>query len=243
MLNTLREFFHIAAHLFRRDLGVDLRRADAAVSQHLRERFDGHVVRQAHRRRVGMAAHVPRNVLLDTAFSRNHLDAVLAVGIARNGQQLIAIGHAVVLFDDMLGHLQQAYIRFRTRLLTVGDNPQMAVERGLQVRSGQVRHIRPAQPRKGAEDEQVADHLVTFLFECPVNQQLDFLFGQKAPFRFFFGDAVREKRIALQQSVIDGHVDNLTERHHIRPNRIVAMVLFGFEEKLEVGDERRSKLL
>lgn len=58
LFDTLREFFHIAAHFLRRDFGVDLRRADAAVSEHLRERFDGHVVRQAHRRRVGVAAHV-----------------------------------------------------------------------------------------------------------------------------------------------------------------------------------------
>lgn len=189
-----------------------------------------------------MSCAMPRDVLLDTAFSRNHFDAVLAVGIARNGQQLIALGHAVVFFDDMLGNLQQANIRFRTRLLAVGDNPQVAVERGLQVRFRQVRHIRPAQTREGAEDEQVADDLVTLLFECPVNQQLDFLFGQETPFRFLFRNAVRKERIALQQSVIDGHVDDFSERHHIRPHRIVAMVPFSFEEQLEVGDERRSKL-
>lgn len=190
-----------------------------------------------------MSSHVPRDVFLDTAFSRNYLDAVLAVGITRNGKQFIAFGHAVVFLDDMFSNVQQADIRFRTRLLAVGDNPQVAVERGLQVRFRQVRHIRPAQPRKGAEDEQVADHLVAFLLERTVDKELDFLFGQKAPFRFLFRNAVREERIALQQAVIDGHVDNLTERHHVRPDRIVAMVLLGFEEQLEVGDERRRKLL
>lgn len=129
-----------------------------------------------------MITHVPRDVFLDTALSRNHLDAVLAVGITRNRQQFIALGHAVVLFDNMLGNLQQANVRFRARLLAVGDNPQMTVERGLQVRFPEVRHIRPAQSRKGAEDEQVADHLITLLFERTVNQELDFLFGKKAPF-------------------------------------------------------------
>lgn len=118
----------------------------------------------------------------------------------------------------------------------------MAVERGLQVRFRKVRHIRPAQPRKGAEDEQVADHLVTFLFERTVDKELNLLFGQKAPLRFLFGDTVRKERIALQQSVIDGHIDDFPERHHIRPDRVVAMVLLRFEEQLEVGDERRSKL-
>lgn len=35
-----------------------------------------------------MAVNVPRDIFLDTALSRNHFDAVLAVGIAGNGQQL-----------------------------------------------------------------------------------------------------------------------------------------------------------
>lgn len=81
---------------------------------------------------------MPRDIFLDTAFFRNHFDAVLAVGITRNGQQFVALGHAVVLFDDMLGYIQQADIRFCTRLLAIGDNPQMAVERGLQVRFRQI---------------------------------------------------------------------------------------------------------
>ena len=46
----------------------------------------------------------------------------------------------------------------------------MTVERGAQVRFGKVRHIRPAQAREGAEDEQVADQFVAFLFECAVDQ-------------------------------------------------------------------------
>lgn len=58
MLDTLREFLHIAAHFLGCNLRIYLRRADATVSQHLRESFDRYVVRQADRRGVGMAAHV-----------------------------------------------------------------------------------------------------------------------------------------------------------------------------------------
>ncbi len=36
-------------------------------------------------------------------------------------------------------------------------------------------------------------------------------------------------RIALQQAVIDGHVDNLSERHSIRLNCVVALVLLGLK--------------
>ena len=48
---------------------------------------------------------MPRDVLFDTALLRYCFDAVLAVGITRNGQQLIPFGHAVVLLDDMSGNV------------------------------------------------------------------------------------------------------------------------------------------
>ena len=106
----------------------------------------------------------------------------------------------------------------------------MTVERGAQIGFCKVRHIRPAQSRKGAEDEQVADQFVAFLFECAVDQQLDLLLGQEAPFGLLLRDAVREERVARQQAVIDGHEDNLSEWHHIRPDRVVAVVLFYPQE-------------
>lgn len=75
-----------------------------------------------------MASHVPRYVFLNTASLRYGLNAVLAVIVTRNGQQLISLGHAVVLLDDMLGNIQQSDIGFDTRFLTVGIQPQMPVE-------------------------------------------------------------------------------------------------------------------
>ena len=65
---------------------------------------------------------------------------------------------------------------------------------------------------------------------------------QKTTFGLLPRDAICEERGALQQAVIDGHEDNLPEWHHVRLDRVVAMVLLGFEEQLEVGDERRGKL-
>lgn len=162
-----------------------------------------------------MSCLVPRYVFLDAAYLRYGLNAVLTIIIAWNGQELSVGRHIAVLLDNMLGDIQQSDIRFDTRFLTVGIQPQMPVERSLQIRFGKVRHIRPAQSRKGTENEQVADQRVTRLLERPVDQEPDFLFGQKTPFGLLFGDAVREERIALQQTVIDGHIDNLPKRHHI----------------------------
>ena len=185
---------------------------------------------------------MPRDVLFDTALLRYCFDAVLAVGVTGNWQQFVPFGHAVVFLDDVSGNVQQPDIRFDACFLAVRVDPQMPVERGAQVGFRQVRHIRPAQTRKGAEDEQIADQLVAFLFECAVDQECDFLLGQKTPFGLLLRDAVREERVALQQTVIDGHIDYFPERHHIRPDRVVAVVLLGFEEQLEVGDERGGKL-
>ena len=154
LLDTLREFLHVAAHFLGGNLRIDLRRADAAVSQHLRERFDRYVVRQADRRGVGMAAHVPRYVFLDAAYLRYGLNAVLTIIIAWNGQELSVGRHIAVLLDNMLGDIQQSDIRFDTRFLTVGIQPQMPVERSLQIRFGKVRHIRPAQSRERIENYQ-----------------------------------------------------------------------------------------
>ena len=50
---------------------------------------------------------------------------------------------------------------------------------------------------------------------------------------------VCEERIALQQAVIVGYEDNLPQQYHVRLHCVVAVVLFDFEEQLEIGDERR----
>lgn len=116
-----------------------------------------------------MTPHVPRDVFLDAASLRYGLNAVFTIIVAWNGQQLISLGHAVVFLDDMLGDVQQPDIRFDTRFLTVGVQPQMPVERGLQIRSGKVRHIRPTQSRERAENEQITNQFIAFLLECAID--------------------------------------------------------------------------
>ena len=108
---------------------------------------------------------MPRDVLFDTALLRYCFDAVLAVGVTGNWQQFVPFGHAVVFLDDVSGNVQQPDIRFDACFLAVRVDPQMPVERGAQVGFRQVRHIRPAQTRKGAEDEPVSyTHLLNHFF-------------------------------------------------------------------------------
>ena len=74
---------------------------------------------------------MPRYVLLDAASLCYDFNAVLAVCVTRHGQEFSVGRHIAVLFDDMLGDIQQSDIRFDTRFLSVGIQPQMPVERSL----------------------------------------------------------------------------------------------------------------
>ena len=143
-----------------------------------------------------MPALMPRDVLFDTALLRYCFDAVLAVGVTGNWQQFVPFGHASYFSMMCLATSNNRIFVSTACFLAVRVDPQMPVERGAQVGFRQVRHIRPAQTRKGAEDEQIADQLVAFLFECAVDQECDFLLGQKTPFGLLLRDAVREERVA-----------------------------------------------
>lgn len=112
---------------------------------------------------------MPRDVFLDAASLRYGLNAVFTIIVAWNGQEFSVGRHIAVLLDDMLGDVQQSDIRFDTRFLTLGIQPQMSVERSLQVRFGKVRHIRPTQSRKDAEDEQITNQFIAFLLECTID--------------------------------------------------------------------------
>lgn len=116
-----------------------------------------------------MSCDVPCYVLVCAAFLGDNLDPVLAVRVARYRKQFTILCHTLVFLDDVFGYFQQADIAFRSRFLAVGFNPQMTVKGDLQVLFRQVRHIRPAQARKRAENEQITDQLVALLLECTVD--------------------------------------------------------------------------
>ena len=152
----LGEQLHVPAHLLRRDFRVDLGRADARVPHQFRQRFNGYAVGKTYCRGVAMAADVPGDVFVYPALLGYFFDAVLTVGIAWDRQQLAVFGSPLVLVDDVLRHVQQADVRFHSRLLAARLYPQMPVEGNLQVFFREVRHVAPTQPREAAEDEEVA---------------------------------------------------------------------------------------
>ena len=116
-----------------------------------------------------MPRYMPRYVFLDTASLRYDFNAVFTIIVGWNRQEFSVGLHIAIFLDDMLGNVQQSDIGFDTRFLTLGVQPQMPVERGLQIRLGKVCHIRPAQSRKGAEDEQITNQFIAFLLECAID--------------------------------------------------------------------------
>ena len=185
---------------------------------------------------------MPGYVFIDAAQLGYRLDAVPAIGITGDRKQFPVFSHAAVFPDDVSRNFQQADVGFHPGFLAVGLYPQMPVKGGLQVLFREVVHIAPAQPGERAEDEKVSYQLVTFLFERAVDKQAYFLLGQKASFRFLFGDVVGIERVAWKPAVVDGGIDDAAERHHVRPHGVGAVVLLRAEEQLEVRDERRGEL-
>ena len=153
-----------------------------------------------------------------------------AIGITGNRQQLITLCHSAVLLDDMFGGIEQSDICLRSRFLSLGLNPQMPIERCLQMIGCKVIHVSPTQSAETTEDEKVSNQFVTFLLECSVDKYSDFFFGQESSFRLLFGDAIGIKWVSLQPTVIDGSIDDTAERYHIRPYGVGAVVLLGAEK-------------
>lgn len=63
ILQDVRQVPHVPAYLFVGNFGVPLRSLDVLVSYRPAGRFDGDAVGQADFRRVGVAAHVPGDML------------------------------------------------------------------------------------------------------------------------------------------------------------------------------------
>lgn len=184
-----------------------------------------------------MAALVPGYVFVYSALLGYLFDAVFADVIAWYGQQLAVFGSTLVFVDDVLRHVQQADVRFHSRLLAACLYPQVPVKGNLQVFFREICHVAPAQASEAAEDEQVAYQSVVLPLERAVYHLRDFLFRQVAPFRLLLRDVIGIERISLQPAIVDGGEDDAAERHHVRPYGVGAMPFLHPEEQLEVRDE------
>ena len=75
-----------------------------------------------------MATGMPRYVLFYTAKSDDCFKVLAGGNVLRNGQEIIFLCHAIILFDNPQWNVHQHDVGFHARLLSLGHNPQLAVE-------------------------------------------------------------------------------------------------------------------
>ena len=82
---------------------------------------------------------------LETALPAKFLQYDVAFAVARYRKYMIVLGQSLVLLYDALGHVQQADVGLGVRLPTAGDDPEVAVEEGLEPVGRQRLHVRVCQ--------------------------------------------------------------------------------------------------
>lgn len=224
---------HVPAFLFVGDFGIDLCRADIRMPQHLGKRFYGNSVGQTNLRCHGMATGVPRYVLLYSAKSDDCLEVLAGGNVLRNGQEIIFLCHAVILFDNPHGNVHHHDVGFHACLLSLGHNPQLAVERGLHIVLSQVLHIGKRQAGKAAE------YILTTKFQ--IHHLTYLILGQIVPVATLGGYTVIHERVTDYPAMVLGNGNHTAQGHHVNPYRIVTALLFGSQEDVKVGNESRSE--
>ena len=118
---------------------------------------------------------------LETALPAKFLQYDVASAAARYGEHMIVLGQPLILLYDALGHVQQADVGLGVRLPTAGDDPEVAVEEGLEPVGRQRLHVRVCQSGEHREDEEVTYQLAGPAFHRGLHQRLYLTLRQVAP--------------------------------------------------------------
>ena len=92
---------------------------------------------------------------LETALPAKFLQYDIASTVARYRKYMTVLGQPLGLLYDALGHVQQADVGLGVRLAPAGDDPEVAVEEGLEPVGRQRLHVRVCQSGEHREDEEV----------------------------------------------------------------------------------------
>ena len=174
------------------------------MSQHGTDRFDGYAVGEEHRRGCRVAALMPRDMLGDAATLGDGTDTGKARVIMRNGKYPAVPAQSPVFADYAVGDVEQADVGHHARFLAVDVYPLVFVEVGADILFRKVAHIRERQPREGAEQVEVAVQFLFGVFQFPLHQQADLIFGQETACCFLLLDFILAERVARQPLVVDG---------------------------------------
>ena len=188
-----------------------------------------------------MLCHVPSNVFTDTAYPHDGTQDSFAGIIGRDGKDTPVVAQAFVLLHDLKGNVEQADIRFHTCFLPMGVYPYTAVERvGHDVFLPKVLQVNISQPRKGTEEEQIADKRPFEVHLRSIDKQSEFLLGEKAFFNFLLVYLITRKRITRQPAVLHSFMQQHADRKGIESYGIGAQTAVCTQVSLEIRNEGRQ---
>ena len=180
---------------------------------------------------------------LEAALSAYIFEYLVATAVTRNGENMTVPSQSLVLFDDTLGNVQKADVRFGVGLLSSGDYPKIAVEECLQAVGGEVLHVRIRQTREYRKDEQVPYKLVGGVLHGCVHERLYLRLGEVAPIHAFGRVDISGKGIERQTPVVPRNGNDVLQHNHVAPHGIGAAFLLRAQKILEVVDEREVEFL
>ena len=243
LFQLMGQDFHVAADLLVGYPGIYLGGFQIRMPQKAAYGLDGHTVREQHGGGVRMPGHMIGQPYLETALPAKFLQYGVASAVARYRKYMTVLGQSLILLYDALGHVQQADVGLGVCLATAGDDPEVAVEEGLEPVGRQCLHVRVCQSGEHREDEEVAYQFAGPAFHRGLHQRLYLTLRQVASVNALGGIDVPGEGVEGKRTAVAGDGDDVLEPDHVTPYGIGAAFLLRTQEILEVVDEGQVEFL
>ena len=243
LFQLMGQDFHVAADLLVGYPGIYLGGFQIRMPQKTAYGLDGHTVREQHGGGVRMPGNMIGQPYLETALPAKFLQYGVASAVARYRKYMVVLGQPLVLLYDAPGNVQQADVGLGVRLAPAGDDPEVAVEEGLEPVGRQRLHVRVCQSGEHREDEEVAYQFAGPAFHRGLHQRLYLTLRQVAPVNALGGVDVPGEGVEGKRTAVAGDGDDVLEPDHVTPYGIGAAFLLRTQEILEVVDERQVEFL
>ena len=243
LFQLMGQDFHVAADLLVGYPGIYLGGFQIRMPQKTAYGLDGYTVREQHGGGVRMPGHMIGQPYLETALPAKFLQYGVASAVARYRKYMTVLGQSLILLYDALGHVQQADVGLGVCLATAGDDPEVAVEEGLEPVGRQCLHVRVCQSGEHREDEEVAYQFAGPAFHRGLHQRLYLTLRQVASVNALGGIDVPGEGVEGKRTAVAGDGDDVLEPDHVTPYGIGAAFLLRTQEILEVVDEGQVEFL
>jgi len=211
------------------------------VTEHLADTLDGHTVRHGHRCGKRMSGDVKRELLVDFAADGQLFQAGVHSLIGGNWKHRVIIAQAfevAVLVQYIIWYLQQRDVRFHSRLLAFGANPETAIHT-LDFPATQVLNVNVREPGEAGEHKEVADSVHVFHRRLVSDESVQFGLVEILPVNNLQFEIQSDKGITLHPAVPEADIDDLLEELHELDGRVVGTVAVRFQ----VGGETGHKVI